>query len=201
MTDISLLAAAQTNRMAHAVFGIVSAVDPTNHAIKVRVQPENIETGWMPDVSGVQSGDLRIACPSSIGTHVVLIPIEGDAEQFITVGALFDAVVAPPHVPGTGRVIQPGEWMVKAGCGVPDGQSDAGDGGWCLVSSKELLLGLGDSFISINNKEIKISSGGVDVSVSSDGVRVRGGDVQTDRASLNGHIHFVGNQQSTGPMS
>ncbi|MBR0560331.1 phage baseplate assembly protein V [Neokomagataea anthophila] len=192
MNDISLLAAAQMNRMAHAVFGIVSAVDPTNHAIKVRVQPENIETGWMPDVSGVQSGDLKIACPSSIGTHVVLLPIEGDAEQFIAVGALFDAVVSPPRVPGLNRVVQTGEWFMQAG-----GENSLGAS--IFVSDDSLKMNVGNSGFSIKNNEVIISVDGVVLSVNSEGVQVQGGDIRTESFSLNNHCHFVGAQKSTGP--
>ncbi len=197
MADMSFLAAAQMNRMAHAVFGIVSAVDPTNHAIKVRVQPENIETGWMPDVVCVQSGNLKIAAPSSVGTHVVLIPIEGDAEQFIAIGSLFDSVVAPPHVPGSDRIVQPGEWLIRAGYG--EQQQSLPGGGWILVSSHELSMGVENARISIKNTGINIVIDGVNMSITPGGVQVRGGDVQTDHTSLDKHFHFVGTQKSTGP--
>ncbi|GBR44227.1 phage baseplate assembly protein V [Neokomagataea thailandica] len=201
MTDTRLLAAAQVNRVAHAVFGIVSAVDPNNHAIKVRVQPEDIETGWMPDISGVQSGDLKISCPSSLGTHVVLVPVEGDAEQFIAVGTLFDSVVMPPRVPGEGRVIYPGEWLIQAGGGGAGQSLSQNTGGWILVSARELKMGLGGAGIVIKDKEIVLSVGGTILSLTDSGLVVRGGDICTDNISLNEHIHLVGSQKSTGPVS
>lgn len=56
MNDARFDAAALQGRTAHTMFGIVSAVDPVNHAVKVRIQPENIETGWISDACGVHAG-------------------------------------------------------------------------------------------------------------------------------------------------
>lgn len=88
--------------------GIVSSVDPANHAVKVTIEPDGIETGWIPDAA-IAAGGLKIACPSEVGTQVLLVSVEGDAEHPVVVGKLFDTVITPPVSPATGQVVQAGE--------------------------------------------------------------------------------------------
>ncbi|QDH25817.1 baseplate assembly protein [Neokomagataea tanensis] len=185
---------------------MVSATDPTNHAIKVRVQPEDIETGWMPDLSGVQAGKLRIACPTSVGTHVVLLPIEGDAEQFVVVAAVYDTVVVPPKVPREDRTVRTGEWLVRSGYeSVASKQKEVlseGDvaGGWCFVAPSEVSFGVGNNSISVSADGVKFNVGNVEASIDNSGISVKGGDVYTQRVSLDQHIHAVGTQQTSRPL-
>ena len=103
-----LLAASASALPGRARHGIVSAVDPTAHAVKVTVQPEGVVSGWIPD-PGVACSGLRIACPAEVGTQVLLVPVEGDAEHPVIVARLFDTTVLPPKSPITGRPVQPGE--------------------------------------------------------------------------------------------
>jgi len=207
MTQMQMVSAALVNRSAHAVFGVVSAVDPVNHAIKVKIQPDDIETGWIADVGGVQAGDLRIACPSEPGTHVVLLPIEGDAEHLVAIGAVFDTVVRAPVSPLDGSVVQPGEMLIRAGCGEPPA-SDAlsssmqenAEAGWCQIGRKGVTLGAGTSSFVISQDEIVLTVGSVRAILSANGLKVFSGDVQTDEHSLNNHIHLVGTQSTGGPV-
>jgi len=87
---------------------LVSSVDPANHAVKVVIEPDGIETGWIPDAA-VSAGGLKIACPSQIGTQVLVVPVEGDAEHPVVIARLFDTVVTPPVSPATGQAVQAGE--------------------------------------------------------------------------------------------
>jgi phage baseplate assembly protein gpV len=105
---IKLHAAVQTASLGQARHGIVTSVDPVAHAVKVTVQPEGLETGWIPDGAMAASG-LRIACPSEIGTQVLILPVEGDAEHPIVVARLFDVTLVAPVSPATGRQVQPRE--------------------------------------------------------------------------------------------
>ncbi|GAN92696.1 phage related baseplate assembly protein [Gluconobacter thailandicus F149-1 = NBRC 100600] len=206
MTHGQMATAALVNRSAHAVFGVVSAVDPVNHAIKVKIQPDDIETGWIADVGGVQAGDLRIACPSEPGTHVVLLPIEGDAEHLVAIGSVFDTVVAAPVSPLDGSIIQPGEMLIRAGCGKPpagnalsSSMEENAQAGWCQIGRQAVTLGAGNSNLVISQDQIILTVGGVKAVLSADGLKVSSGDVQTAEHSLNNHIHFVGTQSTGGP--
>ncbi|MFT8808691.1 baseplate assembly protein [Gluconobacter sp.] len=206
MNDARFDAAALQGRMAHTMFGIVSAVDPVNHAVKVRIQPENVETGWIPDAGGVHAGDLRIACPSSPGTHVVLQPVEGDGEHLVVTGCVFDTVVMAPVSPLTGAVAQPGELLVRGGCGLPPLTSSGASGasssgaGWLHVGRSGIAVGAGNARFALKDGEISFSVGGTGMTLTSAGLRVSGGDVRTDQHSLNGHVHLAGSQETGGPL-
>ena len=89
-------------------YGIVTSVDPVNHAVKVSIEPDGVETGWISD-GAVAAGNLRIACPSEVGTQVVLVAVEGDAEHLVVIARLFDTVATAPVSPATAQPVQPGE--------------------------------------------------------------------------------------------
>ena len=110
----AMMADSRIGRLRHA---IVSAVDAKTHTVKVTIQPEGIESGWIPD-SGFAAGGLKIACPCEVDTQVVIAPIEGDAEHPVIVGRLFDATKTPPVSPASGEVVQPGEIGIFADQGV-----------------------------------------------------------------------------------
>ncbi len=88
--------------------GIVTSVDPVNHAVKVSIEPEGVESGWIPDGVLAACG-LKIACPSEVGTQVLLVAVEGDAEHPVVVARLFDTSVTAPISPATSAPVQPGE--------------------------------------------------------------------------------------------
>ncbi|MDT8871939.1 phage baseplate assembly protein V [Komagataeibacter rhaeticus] len=107
MADTRMLAANMANAQAQPGFGLVSAVDPVNHAVKVTAQPAGVESGWLPHAA-MQVGSLRIACPPDIGAHVLLVRLEGDGEHAVCACPVYDTVVMPPLSPATGRPAQPG---------------------------------------------------------------------------------------------
>ena len=88
--------------------GIVTSVDAINHAVKVTIEPEGVESGWIPD-GAIAAGNLKIACPSEVGTQVLVIPVEGDAEHPVVIARLFDTIAKPPVSPATSSPVQGGE--------------------------------------------------------------------------------------------
>ena len=50
--------------------GIVSAYDPSNYSAKVRIQPEDAETGWMPITTPWSGSGWGMLCPPSPGDVV-----------------------------------------------------------------------------------------------------------------------------------
>ncbi len=88
--------------------GIVTSVDPVNHAVKVTIEPDGVESGWIPD-GAIAAGGLKIACPSEVGTQVLLVAVEGDGEHPVVVARLFDTVVTAPVSPATSQPVQAGE--------------------------------------------------------------------------------------------
>ncbi len=214
--DNPVWAAAHQMRVAHAVHGIVCAVDPASHAVKVRLQPDDVETGWLPDAALTQVGDLRLSCPCAVGTQVLLMPIEGDGENFVIISVLFDVVAGPAISPQTGKVAQPGELLVRAGCGAPskEGQSQSGEGGWFHIRREGVSFGVGDLRCVIGQSSIVLCAGKVQMSlgaggleISGAGVRVSGGnlsvsggDVRTDLHSLDAHVHPYANGMTGKPV-
>ena len=105
---LKLHAATQVGALGQPRHALVTSVDPTSHSVKVSIQPEGIESGWIPDVA-ISAYGMKIACPAEIGTQVLVVPVEGDAEHPVVVGRLFDVSITPPTSPATNKPVQPGE--------------------------------------------------------------------------------------------
>ena len=115
INGIRSLAEQSGNRLAHARHGIVSSYDGQTHRAKVLIQPENVETGWLP-VSTMLAGAQAIYTGLVPGSQVMLLPQEGDADSYTVVGGIFDDIQPPPMAPstfaGAGTRIQPGETII-----------------------------------------------------------------------------------------
>ena len=116
LETIKLHAAKQAGALGQPRHAIVTSVDAVSHAVKVMIQPDGIESGWIPDAAVATSG-LRIACPAEIGSQVLVVPVEGDAEHPVVVARVFDVVTIPPLSPATGTPVQPGEFGIFANDG------------------------------------------------------------------------------------
>lgn len=85
--------------LAKPKFGLATSWDPDNHLVKVMLQPEEIETGWMPlEVTQAGAGWGVYAAPQ-IGDQAVIHFHEGDKEHGWCTGFLPNDVDKPPHVP------------------------------------------------------------------------------------------------------
>lgn len=80
-------------------FGIVSSVDPNTATARVTLQPEGVLTGWLPLLTPWVGNGWGLVCPPAIGTQVLVLPHEGDAEQGIIVGATWSTQTVPPPAP------------------------------------------------------------------------------------------------------
>lgn len=58
------------NGRASVRLGIVSSYDPSNYSAKVKIQPEDTETGWLPIVSPWVGNGWGIFAPPSVGDLV-----------------------------------------------------------------------------------------------------------------------------------
>lgn len=72
-------AAAQSRSAARV--GIVSSYDPNTYSVKVRLQPEDVETGWIPLKSAWVGNGWGLFAPPSIGDAIEVLPIESDFES------------------------------------------------------------------------------------------------------------------------
>ena len=100
--------------MAQDRHATVEGVNPNDHTVRVRIQPEGILTGWIP-LNSVAVGPAAIVCPASAGDQVIVSPAEGDADSWRVTSRVFDTTSPPQQGPTTGQPVQPGEIGIFAG--------------------------------------------------------------------------------------
>ena len=99
------VAAAMTLR-GRTRIGVVDSYDPANHAVKVRLQPENVLTGWIP-VATLRSGSgAGVYFAPNINDQVLVEPTDGDSDGAICTLRLYSVVDPPLNVPAGQMLIQ-----------------------------------------------------------------------------------------------
>lgn len=89
--------------------GTVSSYDPSTYSAKVRIQPEDYETGWLPVGSLWVGNGWGLFCPPSVGDMVEVQHQEDNPECGLVCQRFFNDVDRPLAVPA-------GEfWLVHAG--------------------------------------------------------------------------------------
>ena len=90
---------------------LVESVDLSTHSVRLRLQPENTLTGWIPDASAFATGGgFGVVCPLAFGDQVIVLHAHGDADHPVVVGRLFSTVDMPPVSPATGKPVASGEF-------------------------------------------------------------------------------------------
>lgn len=79
--------------------GTVSGYDPNYYAVKVALQPEGTETGWIPLGSAWVGNGWGLFSPPSIGDMVEIEFQEGDIEAALCCHRFFNDVERPLAVP------------------------------------------------------------------------------------------------------
>ena len=109
---------AQQQNAAQPRTGIVASVDAERYLVRVKVQPNDILTGWLP-VAAASVGALSIVSLPSVGAAVQLIPQEGSPDGYVVTGVMFSRATPPPKMPraigGADTTVQPGEHGVCVG--------------------------------------------------------------------------------------
>lgn len=86
-------------RFAHPVAGIISSFDPVTQSVKVRYQPEDTLSGWIPlntpggGASGFTAG---IAIGPHVGQALIIGFLEGDRESPFVMARMFTDSEIPP---------------------------------------------------------------------------------------------------------
>lgn len=188
-------ASAQSARLGTARYAIVSAVDPVTHTVKVTIQPEGVESGWIQD-AGLAAGTLRISAPAEIGTHVLVEAAEGDAEHPVIVARLFDVQVAPATSPATGKPAQPGEYLIVAGAEGPPGsnQTAADHPAYLHVTPAAIYVGAAGHTLTLDSAGLHLTVGGQMTTLTGSlltvGVPMQvDGDVHAGTISAQQHTH------------
>lgn len=97
-------------------WGIVASVDPTRMRVRVRVQPEDVLSGWLPVVQpGAGAGATMVFVPV-VGQMAYLSADNAEAEHGVVVGfAHSDAAPVPgmgQAIGGSAAALQPGEGAI-----------------------------------------------------------------------------------------
>lgn len=79
--------------------GIVTGYDPNTYSAKVQIQPEGLETGWIPVTSSWVGNGWGMFCPPSLGDAVKVEFQGGSFESGMTDARLFNNVDRPLTVP------------------------------------------------------------------------------------------------------
>lgn len=85
-------------KLGSAKFGLVSSYNPQTYEVKVRLQPEDIETGWIPLTPLMAGSGFGVYAGPSQGDQGVVLFQEGDKEAGFCVGFLNSLQAAPPTV-------------------------------------------------------------------------------------------------------
>lgn len=181
---VGLKAAEKVAQVGKGRVAEVTAIDPVTHSVRVTIQPEGVESGWIPD-PGLAVGDLKIASPSQIGSQVLIDSIEGDPEHPVITSRLYDAANLPPVSPVTGKPAQPGELLVQHVSGT-----------YCHLTAGGFFAGAGNATLAVQNGSIVAKVGGVTMTLSAAGLVVTGGPITSDHdvlaAGISGKMHVHG---------
>lgn len=89
---------AQSGR-ARTRIGLVSSYDPTNYCAKVRIMPDDVETGWLPVTSPWVGNGWGMFAPPTLGDMVEIQFQENDIDAGFIVGRFYNDSDRPLDVP------------------------------------------------------------------------------------------------------
>ncbi len=146
-----------SSRISTLRMGTVSSYDPGSYSVKVRLQPEDIETGWVPVMSPSVGNGFGLFSPPTPGDAVVVGFQEGNTEVPIVLGGLYNDVDRP-DVQGAGGVPSGDKWLVH-----PKGMRIRlhGEGVEILCKAGTVVrLSLDDGTVDISGPDVRIGAQG-----------------------------------------
>jgi phage baseplate assembly protein gpV len=89
-------------------FATVSSVDPAQASVRVMFEPESVLSGWLPLLSNWVGVGWGLCCPPTPGDQVLVLTHDGDPENGVVIGSIWNDGASPPATP-SGEL-----WMVHA---------------------------------------------------------------------------------------
>jgi phage baseplate assembly protein gpV len=190
--SLKIQAAAMDAQQGQSRWGIVSSVNsgPNGgpYTAKVRMQPEDVLTGWLPVLSSMVGAGWGMVSPPYPGQQVFVIPDCGDHAHGVIVGATWSQPAGNPtpqppgSVGGAAAPVLPGEFGVVSKPGSYIRGSNDGS----------LLLVAGTTSITMKSADnsITIVAGGMSVTLASTGITINGGGQPVH--VTNGDLHEDG---------
>jgi phage baseplate assembly protein V len=172
----------QSNGSTYPRKGTISSYDKDSYSVKVLIQPEDLETGWIQlDAHGVGNGWGVVVGPQ-IGDEVEVSFDNGDPNLGCVTGRYFNDTNTPPPVPS-------GEtWIVHSTGSVLKFNNDG-----TVTLSAVAALGVHSGVaINYNAPQHNFTGGPVAMDhkltvTDADGIEVVGGDVKADLITLKTH--------------
>lgn len=158
----------------HVRSGLVTSFDPQAYAVRVQLQPDDVETGWLPVWSPWVGNTWGLVCPPSVGDQVLVLFEEGDPDAGKVLGGFYSQADVPPQNPATGEPGKAGEFFIVHQSG--SGLAFANDGTVRLIAEGVLTVD------APQGVEINAQDGGVTINgdITHDGNLATSGDI-TDR--------------------
>lgn len=99
-SNVAQLAQMSARGFAPPKLGIVSSFDgrPGRYAVKVRLQPEDVETGWLPIILLLAGQAWGVYAAPSVGDQALVVYQEGDVATGLCLGFLPSDEDPPPEV-------------------------------------------------------------------------------------------------------
>ena len=86
------------SRQLSVKIGIVSGYARDRYAVKVKLQPEDVETGWLPIFSPMVGKGWGFVSPPDVGTMVAVLFVEGNVDAgFVSLFGFGQRDVPPPN--------------------------------------------------------------------------------------------------------
>ncbi len=177
-------AQAVASRIGRPSFATVVALDTTAGMVRVELQPSGAQTGWISDYAA-SVGSVSVYTPSSIGSQVVVVPMDGGGDEFSIVARCHDAVSPPRASVATGKTPVPGESVTT----LEDGTEIYIGPGSVVVTGKTLKL-VGDVSVTGN---LAVSG-----AVTGESSATFASEVKGNGIPLSTHTHSVPQGGNTG---
>jgi hypothetical protein len=185
-------AARVDDQRASTRLGIVSSFDPTHYAVKVRIQPEDIETGWLPVGTAWSGNGWGLFAPPSPGDMVELQFQEDDRDAGLVAHRFFSDKDRPlPAASGEFWLVHKSGSLLKF----------HNDGSVELTSDTNLTATVGGTLQANVTGDMTATIGGnVSASVSGGATLNVTGQVNgtASRWNLTGDVYVTGSINVTG---
>lgn len=143
--------------------GIVSSFDATAYSVRVRLQPDDVETGWLPIWSPWVGNNWGLICPPSIDDQVLVLFEEGDPDTGKVLGGFYSQADKPPLNPSTEEDVKQGEFYLVHNSG--SALSFNNDGTVHLIANDVLTVDAPEGMVINADKGVSITAvtGGVEI--------------------------------------
>jgi phage baseplate assembly protein V len=162
---------------AQTKIGLISGYDATNYSAKVTLQPEGIETGWIPCLSPWVGNGWGMFCPPSIGDMVEVQFEQGGSEAAFACMRFFNDQDRP-------LTVAAGEF-------------------WLVHKSGGFLKLTNDGKVLINGQaEIDLTAPALNITISGNATLSVGGNITSSATVWNhaGPMNIAGNTTVTGTL-